>query len=58
MIFPTVEYDVEALLHIINCISMPTRRHVMEKGRDADPPILKILKYDPIQISCCKDDKC
>jgi hypothetical protein len=33
MIFPTVEYDAEASLHLSTCASTPTHRHAMEKGR-------------------------
>jgi hypothetical protein len=41
MIFPAVEYDAGASLHLSKCTSKPTHRHAMEKGRGINPPIFK-----------------
>jgi hypothetical protein len=41
MIFPVVEYDVGASLHVNKYPNKPTHRHEMEKGRGIDPPIFQ-----------------
>jgi hypothetical protein len=41
MIFPAVEYDAGASLHLKKCTSIPAHQRAFQRGRGINPPIFK-----------------